>query len=78
MGTRRNRRDEAVLTSTHRESMFWSKNKKNRYTRAYPSFTICKWGIRGYLFHGHVFLMQGVFVSPFRVKQASSNSACSR
>ena len=37
--------------------MFWSKNKKNRYTPAYPSLTIYKWGIRGYLFHGHVFLM---------------------
>ena len=22
------------------QSMFWSKNKKDRYTRAYPSFTI--------------------------------------
>ena len=22
------------------QSMFWSKNKKNRYTLAYPSFTI--------------------------------------
>ena len=22
------------------QSMFWSKNKKNRYTPAYPSFTI--------------------------------------
>ena len=22
------------------QSMFWSKNKKNRYTHAYPSFTI--------------------------------------
>ena len=26
------------------QSMFWSKNKKNRYTPAYPSFTIQKWG----------------------------------
>ena len=33
--------------------MFWSKNKKNRYTPAYPSFK--KWGIRGYTLHGHVF-----------------------
>ena len=27
--------------------MFWSKNKKNRYTPAYPSFTIQKWGLVG-------------------------------
>ena len=37
--------------------MFWSKNKKNRYTPANPSFTIQKWGLRGYTLHGHVFLM---------------------
>ena len=41
------------------QSMFWSKNKKNRYTPAYPSFAIQKWGLRGYTLHGHVFLMQG-------------------
>ena len=40
------------------QSMFWSKNKKNRYTPAYPSFTIQKWGSRGYTCHGHVFLMK--------------------
>ena len=39
------------------QSMFWSKNKKNRYTPAYPSFAIEKWGSRGYTLHGHVFLM---------------------
>ena len=39
------------------QSMFWSKNKKNRYTPAYPSFAILKWGSRGYTLHGHVFLM---------------------
>ena len=39
------------------QSMFWSKNKKNRYTPANPSFTIQKWGLRGYSLHGHVFLM---------------------
>ena len=37
--------------------MFWSKNKKNRYTPANPSFAIEKWGLRGYTFHGCVFLM---------------------
>ena len=26
--------------------MFWSKNKKNRYTPTNPSFTIQKWGLR--------------------------------
>ena len=39
------------------QSLFWSKNKKNRYTPAYPSFTIQKWGLWGYSLHGHVFLM---------------------
>ena len=39
------------------QSMFWSNNKKNRYTPANPSLTIYKWGSRGYTFHGHVFLM---------------------
>ena len=39
------------------QSMFWIKNKKIRYTPAYPSFAIKKWGLRGYTFHGHVFLM---------------------
>ena len=27
--------------------MFWSKNKKNRFTPAYPSFTIIKVGFKG-------------------------------
>ena len=39
------------------QSMFWSKNKKNRYTPANPSFTIKNWGLEGYSLHGHVFLM---------------------
>ena len=30
------------------QSMFWSKNKKNRYTPAYPSFSIEKQGLKGY------------------------------
>ena len=33
------------------QSMFWSKNKKNRHTPAYPSFAIYKWGSRGYTLH---------------------------
>ena len=40
------------------QSMFWSKNKKNRYTPPYPSFAILKWGLRGYTLHGHVFMME--------------------
>ena len=40
------------------QSMFWSKNKKNRYTPAYPSFSKQKWGLRGYTLHGHVFMMK--------------------
>ena len=39
------------------QSMFWSKNKKNRYTPANPRFSIYKWGSRGYTLHGHVFVM---------------------
>ena len=39
------------------KSMFWSKNKKNSHTLAYPSFAILKWGSGGYSLHGHVFLM---------------------
>ena len=39
------------------QSMFWSKNKKKRYTPAFPSFTILKWGLAGYSLHGDVFLM---------------------
>ena len=39
------------------QSMFWSKNKKNRYTPLNPSFSIIKWGSRGYILHGHVFVM---------------------
>ena len=42
------------------QSMFWSKNKKNRFTPAYPSFAIQKWGSRGYTLHGHVLMMKRV------------------
>ena len=44
-------------SNEYAQSMFWSKNKKNRYTHAYSSFTILKWGLMGYTFQGHVFLM---------------------
>ena len=46
-----------TLVHEYPRSMFWSKNKKNRYTPVYPSFAIQKWGLRGYTFHGHVFLV---------------------
>ena len=49
---------EAVLTSTHNLCFRTKiKNKKNMYTPAYPYFTIQKWGLVGYTFHGHVFMM---------------------
>ena len=34
------------------QSMFWIKNKKIRYTPAYPNFAILKWGIRGCTLYG--------------------------
>ena len=41
------------------QSMFWSKNKKNRYTPAamIPQFYYIKVGFEGYTLHRHVFLM---------------------
>ena len=45
-------------SNEHPQSMFWSKNKKNRYTPAYPNFDIQKWGVRGHSFHGHVCMME--------------------
>ena len=49
---------------TFAKYMFWSKNKKNRYIPANPSFFLYKWGSRGYTLHGHVFLMN--IHSPFK------------
>ena len=54
------------------QSMFWSISKKNRYTLAYPSFTILKWGLRGYSLHGHIFLMFGSVCYSARVGIVSS------
>ena len=34
-------------TNEYPQSMFWSKNKKNRYTPAYPLFCYIKVGIKG-------------------------------
>ena len=38
--------------------LFWGKNKKSRYNPVNPSFTIFKWGLKGYTLHGHVFIMK--------------------
>ena len=46
----------------YKQPMFWIKNKKFRYTPANPSFSIkTEWGLKGYTFHGHVFLMFSYF-----------------
>ena len=34
-------------SNVYPQSMFWSKNKKNRYTPAYPSFYYIKVGYEG-------------------------------
>ena len=36
-----------------------------------PSFSKLMWGLRGYTFHGHIFLMIGVFVCSVKVGFAS-------
>ena len=41
----------------YQQSMFQSKNKKIMYTPVNPSFTLCKWGVRGSSLHGIVFVM---------------------
>ena len=41
----------------HTQYMFYGKNKKIMYIPVNPSFTIYKWGVRGYKTHGHVILM---------------------
>ena len=65
MGTRKNRLDKAVLTSTH-NLCFGAKIRKNRYTPAYPSFAMQKWGSMGYTCHGRVFLM-GMLSLQFKI-----------
>ena len=45
------------FSNEYSQSMIWSKSKKNRYTTAYFSFCICRWGIRGYTLHGNVIVM---------------------
>ena len=44
-------------TNEYAQFMFWSKNKKNRYTTAYLSFIYMKWGLMGYILHAHIFLV---------------------
>ena len=39
------------------QSMFWSKNKKNRFTRVNPTFFYIKVECKGCSLHGHVILM---------------------
>ena len=44
------------------QSMFWNKNKNNRYTPLKPQFfSFLKWGSRGYTLHGQVCLMINVW-----------------
>ena len=40
------------------QCIFWSKNKKIMYTPVNPSFTIYKWGVRGFSLHRLVFVMK--------------------
>ena len=42
--------------STH-NLCFRAKIRK-MYTPVHPSFTVQKWGVRGYSLHGHVFVMR--------------------
>ena len=42
--------------STH-NLCFKAKKKEKMYAPVQPSFTILKWGVRGYKSHGHVILM---------------------
>ena len=44
-------------------SMFWSKNKKNRYTPLYPSFANIKLGYKGVFITGLIFLMKAPYFS---------------
>ena len=61
MGTRKNRLGEAVLRSTH-NLCFGAKIRKIGIPPHTPVFFYIKVGLRGYTFHGHVFLMKGCAV----------------
>ena len=53
------RTTSAMRLNEYRQSMFWSKNKKNRIPLQTP-FSYIKVGLRGYTFHGHFY--DGLFV----------------
>ena len=56
VGKRKNHLAEAVLTSTR--NLCFRPKIKNRYSPAYPSFFFyIEVGFKGYILHGHVFLM---------------------
>ena len=45
-------------SNKYTQCMFWIKNKKIWYTPANPSFSVYEWRLRGYTFHGHIFLIE--------------------
>ena len=55
------------------QSMFWIKNKKNRYTPVFPIFFIEKLCLRGYTLHGHVFLVDGENYGLFCIYSITDN-----
>ena len=57
VGTRWNRLAEMVLTSSHK-IWFGTNTIKLGLLLQTPVFSMLKWGLRGYTFHGHVFLMR--------------------
>ena len=57
---------EAVLTSTHNQS-FRVKIRKKCIPPVNPSFTIQKWGVRGYSLHGLVSMMFYTFAKQNRL-----------
>ena len=57
MGSSENRVSEGVLTSTH-NLCFRAKEKRKMCTLENPSFSILKWGARGFRLHGCVIMMQ--------------------
>ena len=61
VGTSENRliEAEAVLTSTH-DACFGSKIRQLGIPLQTPILLYKKWGLRGYTFHGHVFLMNTI------------------
>ena len=56
-GTYYKRPIEAFLLSIH--NLCFTVKIRQMYTPVHPRFTILKWGVRGYISHGHVILMEG-------------------